>query len=120
MTKAAWTVVFAAAAKCDFALIEAFLSKAYQDFGDPADQAALHAATRVDAMVAEAERLAVSPIRGSVQDDLLPGLRHLALVQAIYWFQICAEAAQIRVLAVFYGRQDQQRHMLVRLLGTRR
>ena len=50
MTKAAWTVVFAAAAECDLALIEAFLSKAYQYFGDPADQAAHHAAARVDAM----------------------------------------------------------------------
>ena len=59
-------------------------------------------------------------MRGSVNDDLLPGLRHLALGQAIYWFQICAEVAQIRVLALFYGGQDQQRRMLVRLLGTSR
>ena len=120
MTKAAWTVVFAAAAECDLALIEPFLSKAYQDFGDPADQAAHHAAARVDAMIAHAERLAVAPMRGAVRDDLLPGLRHLALGQAIYWFQICAEAAQIRVLAVFNGGQNQQRHMLLKLLGTSR
>lgn len=93
MTKAAWTVVFAAAAEWDLALIEAFLSKAYQDFGDPADQAALHAAARIDAMVAQSERLAVAPMRGSIHDDLLPGLWHLALGQAIYCFQICAEAA---------------------------
>lgn len=84
MTKAAWTVVFAAAAEWDLALIEAFLSKAYQDFGDPADQAALHAAARVDTMVAHSERLAVAPMRGSIHDDLLPGLWHLALGQAIY------------------------------------
>ena len=64
-------------------------------------------------MIANAERLAVSPMRGSVHDDLLPGLRHLALGQAIYWFQICAEVAQIGVLALFYGGQDQQRRMLV-------
>ena len=44
-------------------------------------------------MVADAERLAMAPMRGFVHDDLLPGLRHLALGQAIYWFQICAEAA---------------------------
>ena len=68
MTKASWTVVFAAAAECDLALIEAFLSKAYQYFGDPADQAAHHAAARVDAMIAHAERLAVAPMRGAVRD----------------------------------------------------
>ena len=93
MTKAAWTVVFAAAVEWELAPIEAFLSKAYQDFGDPADQAAHHAAARVDAMIGHAEQLAVAPMRGGVHDDLLPGLRHLALGQAIYWFQICAEAA---------------------------
>ena len=35
-------------------------------------------------------------------------------------FANCAEVAQIRVLAVFYGGQDHQCHMLVRLLGTSR
>jgi hypothetical protein len=35
-------------------------------------------------------------------------------------FANCAEVAQTRVLAVFYGGQDQQRRMLVKLLGTRR
>ena len=101
-------MVFAAAADCDLALIEAFLSKACQDFGDPAYQAAHYAAARVDAMC------------GAVNDDLLPGLRHLAFGQAIYWFQICAEASHTCILAVFYGGQDHQRHLLVRLLGTSR
>jgi plasmid stabilization system protein ParE len=117
---AAWRVVFAADAENDLALIEAFLTKAYQDFGEPSAQASQHAATRVDAIIANAERLAVAPIRGTGHDDLLPGLRHLALDQAIYWFLVCEEEAEIRVLAVFFGGQDHQRHMLVRLLGAGR
>jgi hypothetical protein len=79
----------------DLALIEAFLTNAYQGFGEPSHQAARHAAARVDAIIANAVRLAVAPVRGTCPDDLLPGMRHLALDQAIYWFQVCAEAAEI-------------------------
>lgn len=116
----AWRVVFAADAENDLVLIENFLAQAYQNFGEPSPQAAQHAAARIDAIIANAERLAVAPVRGTCHDDLLPGLRHLALDQAISWVQVCAEAAEIRVLAMFFGGQDHQRHMLVRLLGAGR
>jgi len=48
--------------------------------------------------------------------DLLPGLRHLALDRAVYWFRPRAEQRDIKVLAVFFGGQDHQRRMSVRLL----
>ena len=51
-----------------------------------------------------------------IHDDLLPGLRHLALDPAVYWFQPRAEQREIQVLAVFFGGQNDQRRMLVRLL----
>lgn len=50
----------------------------------------------------------------------MPGLRHLALDGAVYWFIADATTRQVRVLAVFFGGQDHQRHMLVRLLGKTR
>ena len=73
-----------------------------------------------EAIIATAERLATAPFRGAAQDDLLPGLRHLALDAAIYWFVPDARTRQIRVLAIFFGGQDHQRHMLVRLLRGER
>ena len=49
-------------------------------------------------------------------DYLLAGLRHLALDRAVYWFRPRPEQRVIQVPAVFFGGQDHQRRMLVRLL----
>jgi hypothetical protein len=46
----------------------------------------------------------------------LPGLRHLSLDRAVYWFRPRRQQREIQLLAVFFGGQDHQRHMLVRLL----
>jgi toxin ParE1/3/4 len=116
MTAPAWTVVFAAGAVADLALIEAHLVAAYQGFGEDPAEARRHAEARIEAILTAAERLVTAPFRGAARDDLLPGLRHLALDSAVYWFVPDAEAREIRVLAIFFGGQDHQRHMLVRLL----
>lgn len=116
MTSVGWTVVFAAEATRDLMLIEAFLAKAYQDFGESRTEAAHHAELRIEAILAAAERLSTAPFRGEAHDSLMPGLRHLALEGAVYWFQPDAERQEVRVLAIFFGGQDHQRHMLVRLL----
>lgn len=120
MTGADWSVVFAADALDDLSLIESHLIRAYQDFGEGLAEAARHAAARIDAILATAERLATAPFRGEAHDALLPGLRHLALDGAVYWFIPDAAARQVRVLALFFGGQDHQRHMMVRLLGKAR
>ncbi len=116
MTSPGWTVVFAAAALDDFRLIEDHLTQAYRGFGESAAEAAQHSEARIEAIIIAAERLATAPFRGEAHDDLLPGLRHLALDSAVYWFIPQPKARQVRVLAVFFGGQDHQRHMLVRLL----
>jgi toxin ParE1/3/4 len=120
MTGADWTVVFAAEAVEDLSLIESHLTRAYQDFGESPAEAARHAQGRIEAIIVAAERLATAPFRGEAHDALLPGLRHLALDGAVYWFIPDAATGQVRVLALFFGGQDHQRHMLVRLLGKAR
>jgi toxin ParE1/3/4 len=116
----AWTVVFAEAALADLILIEDHLTAAYLGFGDSPGAAARHARTRIEAIIAAAERLASAPFRGAAHDDLLPQLRHLALDNAVYWFLTDRAAQQVKVLAIFFGSQDHQRHMMVRLLQARR
>lgn len=116
MTDVAWTVVFATAAAEDLALIDDHLCEAYQGFGESQAEARRHAQARIEAIIASAERLATAPYRGEAHEDLLPGLRHLALSGAIYWFVTDAGSTQVRILAIFFGGQDHQRHMLVRLL----
>lgn len=121
MTTTEWTIVFAAEAVHDLTLIEEHLIRTYRDFGESPAEAQHHAEVRIDAILTAAERLGTAPLRGAPHDDLLPGLRHLALDSAVYWFMPDPDARHIRVLAVFFGAQDHQRHMLVRLLqkGTR-
>jgi toxin ParE1/3/4 len=116
MRGAPWEVVFSADAVEDFALIEEHLRQAYLGFGESQPAASLHAHERVDALIATAERLSAAPFRGEAHDGLLPGLRHLALDGAIFWFIPVEQSRQVKVLAVFFGGQDHQRHMLVRLL----
>ena len=116
MTLSGWAVVFAADAIHDLSLIEDHLGSAYQGFGEPPEDAQRHAEARIDSIIATAERLPAAPLRGEPHDDLLPGLRHLTLDGAVYWFIPDAEVQVIRVLAIFVGGQDHQRHMLVRLL----
>lgn len=116
MTPTPWSVVFAADAVEDLALIEAHLIRAYQAFGEQPVEAAQHAQARVEAIITAAERLALAPLRGEAHDDLLPGLRHLTLNSAVYWFRPRPSSRDIQVLAVFFGGEDHQRHMLVRLL----
>ena len=57
-----------------------------------------------------------APFRGECHDDLLPGLRHLTIDRAIYWFDLNEAEQRVRVLAIFFGSQDHVRHMLTRLL----
>lgn len=116
MTPSAWSVVFAADAVADLDLIDAHLLRTYRAFGESPREAAHHAAARIDSIILTAERLATAPFRGEAHDDLLPGLRHLALDGAAYWFATDADARAVRVLALFFGGQDHQRHMMVRLL----
>ncbi len=116
MSEAQWTVVFAEDAINDLVLITEYLTQAYCGFGEPLAEANRHAQLRIEAIIAAADSLATAPFRGESLVDLLPGLSHLALDRAVYWFRPRAEQRDIQVLAVFFGGQDHQRRMLVRLL----
>lgn len=116
MSEVPWTVVFAAEAINDLLLITEYLAQAYCSFGESPAEADRHAQARIEAIIAAAERLATAPWRGESHDELMPDLRNLALDRAVYWFRPGAQHRHIQVLAVFFGGQDHQRRMLVRLL----
>lgn len=113
----AYEVVFAADAQRDFTLIFEFLVDSYIGFGDDTEKAILHAETRVQSIRADITQLGQLPYRGTLHDEMLPGLRHLTIGQAIVWFDIDEDVKLVRVLAVFFGGQDHIRRMLTRLLG---
>lgn len=113
----AFKVVFAADAERDFELIFDFLVESYLDFGESGETAVDRALERVQSIREDAKNIAKSPYRGTLHDDLLPGLRHVTLGRAIFWFDVDEKSEEARILAVFFGGQDHYRRMLVRLLG---
>ena len=105
-----------AEAERDFGLIFDHLLRSYLDFGESLESAVNHAEARVREIRVAAERILAAPHRGERHDDIRPGLRHLTIERAIYWFYVDEARGTVRVLAVFLGGQDHVRHMLVRLL----
>ncbi len=114
----AFRLEFSAEAVRDFGLIFDHLLESYISFGENVESAVEHAEARVLEIRATADRILTAPHRGERHDDILPGLRHLTINRAIYWFDVNEEKKSIRILAVFFGRQDHVRHMLTRLIGS--
>ena len=114
----AFRLEFAADAEHDFGLIFDHLLQSYLDFGESPESAFDHAGSRITEIRRTAERILTAPHRGARHDDILPGLRHLAISRAIYRFDVDESREVVRVLAVFFGAQDHVRHMLVRLLDA--
>ena len=112
----AFRLEFAADSEADFGLIVEHLLRSYLDFGESLDSAVDHAETRILEIRAAAEGILTAPHRGERHDDILPGLRHLTIGAAIYWFDVDEPRETVRVLAVFFGGQDHVRHMMARLL----
>ena len=106
---------FSAEAERDFELIFAHLFDSYRGLGERVEAAFDHAEARVMDIRAAANRILTAPHRGESHDDILPGLRHLTIERAIYWFDVDEERRTVRLLAVFFGGQDHRRHMLARL-----
>ena len=112
-----FAIEFSADAERDFGLIFDHLFESYVAFGEGTEEALDHAARRVMDIRKAADRLASFLLRGTARNDILPGIRFLAIARAIYWFDVDQTARKVRILAVLFGGQDHIRHMLVRLLG---
>ena len=109
-------VEFSAEAEHDFALIFDHLFESYRSFGTRVEAALDHSEDRNRDIRQEADRLDAALDRGERHDDLLPGLRHLTIDRAVYWFNVHEAEQRVRILAIFFGGQDHVRHMLTRLL----
>lgn len=112
----AYDVVFAADAARDFALIFDFLFDSYVGFGEDFEPAVTRAEERVQSIRKDIVGLGRKPHRGTLHDDILPGLRHVTIGRAIVWFDIEEDAKRVRIFAVFFGGQDHIRRMMLRLL----
>ena len=113
-----YRIEFSAEAERDFALIFDHLFESYRNFGESVEAALDHCDDRIRDIRREAKRRGAAPYRGERHEDLLPGLRHLTINRAIYWFDVNDQEHRVRILAIFFGGQDHVRHMLTRLLTS--
>lgn len=111
--------VVAAADVCrDLELIFDFLFDAAIDLGEDPETALIRASSRIAAIQDAMGGLARAPFQGSLRPELQPGLRVVTKNRAIFYFDLLEDQQLLRVLAVFFGGQDHQRHMLLRLLAS--
>ncbi|PHR62210.1 MAG: plasmid stabilization protein [Robiginitomaculum sp.] len=106
-------VLFSSEAERDFE----FLFESYLVFDQDEDMALQKAEEKTQTIRLDAEKLAQFPYRGTLHESILPGLRNISFGRAILWFDILEQDQQVRVLAIFFGGQDNQNKMLLRLLG---
>lgn len=105
------------AAAADLELIFDFLITAGLDFGEDPETAFAHASSRIIEIERALERIADAPFQGTLRSDLGDGIRNVTKHRAIFYFDVLEEQQLIRILAMFFGGQDHQRRMLIRMLG---
>ncbi|MFK3688974.1 type II toxin-antitoxin system RelE/ParE family toxin [Agrobacterium tumefaciens] len=59
--------------------------------------------------------LGTAPFQGTLLPNGLPGIRRVTKHQAILYLDVDEPKEMVRILAVFFGGQGHQRHMLKRL-----
>ncbi|MGC3940884.1 type II toxin-antitoxin system RelE/ParE family toxin [Roseobacter sp. EG26] len=102
----------------DLEAIFDFLFEVALGFGEDEATAFERASTRIleieDAMAA----LGDVPHQGTYHPDFSDGLRSVTKGRAVFYFDVDDSEQLVRVLAIFFGGQDHQRHMLLRLLSS--
>ncbi|WP_417473666.1 type II toxin-antitoxin system RelE/ParE family toxin [Leisingera sp.] len=114
----AYKVVAAADVARDLDAIFDFLFDAALSFGEDPQTALDRASARIQAIESAMEDLAKAPFQGTLRPELGAGLRSVTKGRAIFYFDLAEEEELLRVLAVFFGGQDHQRKMLLRLLSA--
>lgn len=110
-----YRVLRSAACDHDLSLIFDHLFETYRELGDTPEEAFERASLRIRSIEDDMESLGGVPFKGTLWPDLLSDLRWVTKNRAIFYFQVDETATVVRVLAVFFGGQDHQMKMLLRL-----
>ena len=99
----------------DLGLILDHLVQSYLDLGDELADAFERAIQRITAIEGDMKSLGTAPFQGTLLPNGLPGIRRVTKHQAIFYLNVDEPKEMVRILAVFFGGQGHQRHMLKRL-----
>ncbi|APX14264.1 KluB (plasmid) [Tateyamaria omphalii] len=109
-----------AACDADIEVIFDHLFQSYRDLGDGIEDALNRAANRVRGIEDALAHLGDVPFQGTLVPQIMDGLRHVTKDQAVFYFIADEARTEARVLGVFFGGQDHRRHILRRILESRR
>lgn len=112
-----FAVRFSEEAERDLEAVFDHVEASLLSFGESPEDAFSTAIARVSAMKLNGQCLGLAPFQGTIRNDLLPGLRQVTKDKAIFYFTIDEANQCVNILAIFFGGQDHQRRMLIRVLG---
>jgi len=101
----------------DLEVIFDFLFEAALGFGEDEATAFQRASTRILEIEDAMNALGDVPHQGTLHLDFSDGLRSVTKGRAIFYFDVDDTKQRVRILAIFFGGQDHQRRMLLRLLS---
>lgn len=102
----------------DLELIFDFLVSAARDFGEDERDAFDRAARRIGGIEADMRDLGRAPHQGTQRPHLGDGVRNVTKGRTIFYFDIDEDLGVLRILAVFFGGQDHDARILLRLLDS--
>ncbi|MES0827432.1 type II toxin-antitoxin system RelE/ParE family toxin [Ruegeria sp. SCP11] len=112
-----YRVVRAEEIDADLDLIFDYLVEAAEHFGEDPESAFRRAEKRVIEIEQSLEDLIKVPHQGTLRPHFGVGVRNVTKHKAITYFDVDDERKVVRVLAVFYGGQWHDAHILLRLLS---
>ena len=110
-----YSVRRAAGVTRDLGLIAEHLAGVYRSLGEDPEEAEDQAAARIDDALAYMRSFAGHPYRGTEHPRIRPGLRTVTSRGFVFYFEIDEPAAEVRILAVFFGAADHLRQIGDRL-----
>ncbi|MCM2473533.1 type II toxin-antitoxin system RelE/ParE family toxin [Rhizobium sp. CG5] len=112
----AFRIIRSEASILDLEVIFRHLISSYVTLGDDLGDAIQRATTRMQAVDRDMNSIARLPYQGTLfSAKRASGLRHITKNKVIFYFEVSEEQQAVRILAVFFGGQDHQRHILARL-----
>lgn len=96
------------------------LVQSYIQLGEPLEDAFDQASERVRRTRSDILGLGKAPYQGTLSKEIGDGLRHVTKNRAVIYFDVYEARRVVQVIAVFFGGQDHQRHMLKRIQGADR
>ena len=114
----AYEVLRAVAVVRDLDLIFDFLMTAAEAFGESPEDAFARAAGRIAAIESDLEALGRAPHQGTLRLHLGKTVRNVTKNRVVFYFEVDDTKQILRILAVFFGGQDHDAHILLRMLKS--